>query len=153
MMTLEAKDVAGQTGRSQSLEMILPERQLTKPCLDFYIAAHSAIPALLARVEELEAKLDRWRNCFICIECGRGKVDGDGLCSTCGRDCLQFVDGRMIDNDIVNRLDALEDEADDATKLRALLRTACAIAAMHAPEKRDHDCIADLKRQGGIADE
>jgi uncharacterized protein (TIGR02302 family) len=31
VMTLEAKDVAGQTGRSQSLEMILPERQFTKP--------------------------------------------------------------------------------------------------------------------------
>jgi uncharacterized protein (TIGR02302 family) len=31
VMTLEAKDVAGQTGHSQSLEMILPERQFTKP--------------------------------------------------------------------------------------------------------------------------
>lgn len=31
MMTLEAKDVGGKTGRSQSVEMILPERAFTKP--------------------------------------------------------------------------------------------------------------------------
>ncbi len=30
-MTLEATDVAGQTGRSVSFEMILPERNFTKP--------------------------------------------------------------------------------------------------------------------------
>jgi uncharacterized protein (TIGR02302 family) len=31
MMTLEAKDVAGQTGRGESIEMVLPERRFTKP--------------------------------------------------------------------------------------------------------------------------
>lgn len=31
LMTLEAKDVAGQTGRSPAFEMILPERKFTKP--------------------------------------------------------------------------------------------------------------------------
>ncbi len=31
LMTLEAKDVAGQTGRSETIELVLPERQFKKP--------------------------------------------------------------------------------------------------------------------------
>ena len=37
-------------------------------------------------------------NRFDCAECGRAvKADEDGCCSSCGRDCAVFVDGKQID--------------------------------------------------------
>lgn len=63
----------------------------------------------MSDIDKLKAQLDHWHNCFICIECGRGKVDEDGCCATCGRDCLQFVDGKLLDDDIAARIDALEE--------------------------------------------
>lgn len=50
---------------------------------------------LRAIAPRLLAELDAWRNCFICPWCGRGAVDEDGLCVTCGGDCIGFEDGRI----------------------------------------------------------
>lgn len=41
------------------------------------------------------AKLARWTDCFICVECGRGKADEEGCCTTCGRDVLIVEGGKL----------------------------------------------------------
>lgn len=87
----------------------------------FAAGARSTLPAALDEIEQLRAKLDRWRNCFICLECGRGSVDEDGCCATCGRDSLQIVDGKIADTSIAARIDALDD---NDQKLRAELAEA-----------------------------
>ncbi len=62
--------------------------------------------AALAKIEAMRQELHAWRNCFICIECGRGAVDEDGCCTTCGRDALIFADGRLANRTYVDALEA-----------------------------------------------
>jgi hypothetical protein len=59
---------------------------------------------------ELRVELDRWKNCFICVECGRCASDEDGCCATCGRDVLGFIDGKLVHNKSV--VDAFDSGVD-----------------------------------------
>lgn len=56
------------------------------------------LATMTTRATAAELECEKWRNCFICLECGRGAADEDGCCTTCGRDCLIFADGRLITN-------------------------------------------------------
>jgi len=58
MMTLEAKDVAGQIGRSPSMEIVLPERPFTKPLARALIEQRKLLiedPRYADRVRTIEA--------------------------------------------------------------------------------------------------
>lgn len=64
---------------------------------DLLIERYSQLlAALRAQLATVERELEAWRNCFICLDCGRCKADEDGCCASCGRDCLFFADGKKI---------------------------------------------------------
>ncbi len=42
------------------------------------------------------AELASWKNCAVCPQCGRCAFDEDGCCATCGRDCIGFIDGKIV---------------------------------------------------------
>lgn len=65
------------------------------------------IDELAKERDEARAEVERWRNCFVCPECGRCAADEDGCCATCGRDCIAFEAGRIAIN-ISDHFDALE---------------------------------------------
>jgi hypothetical protein len=69
-----------------------------------------------------EAERDAWRDGFICLECGRGAADEDGCCTTCGRDCLIFADGRLVNDTFANTIEAAI-ERDTAEAIAAWLET------------------------------
>lgn len=49
---------------------------------------------------------DSWRNCLICMACGRCRIDEDGCCATCGRDCLMFDDGKLANGALIDNVEA-----------------------------------------------
>ncbi len=81
----------------------------------------------LAAVSDLE----RWQNCLICIECGRGKADEDGCCVTCGRDCLGFVDGKLVNTGVADHVDGVDKARRKAETerdaYRAVFEAACSV--------------------------
>jgi hypothetical protein len=62
-------------------------------------------------IATLTEERDRLHNGFCCIECGFGAVDEDGCCTTCGRDCLAFLNGKLKLTP-VSHFDAVEKERD-----------------------------------------
>lgn len=59
-------------------------------------ALREQIATVGAERDEARMQLEAWRNCFICPECGRGAVDEDWCCSTCGEDAMAFLDGKLF---------------------------------------------------------
>lgn len=118
----------------------MQERQLTQPCLDFYLAAHSAIPLLLARVEELEhlaaARMDTIDADY------RAQKQVEAELNNCECECDELVSERQ----------SLRIERD---QLRALLREACDIAGRLCTDSGNwkpsdvHD-IKRIRAEGGI---
>ena len=100
---------------------------------------------LKTRAELATGYVERWRNCFICIECGRTTADEDACCVMCGRDCMAFEDGKLV-HKIVDHYDAIERQA---VNLRAARDEACdgwercCDSAMHFGAR-----IAELRKVG-----
>lgn len=102
MLTLTGNDdrpvepqVAKRTGSGRHV-LTLEERIDHEADAAFIAASRQLVPALIAEVRRLSDDLERWRNAGICPNCGRGKFDEDGCCSTCGRDVIGFVDGKVV---------------------------------------------------------
>lgn len=92
-------------------------------------------------VRELRAtrgKAAKLLNCFICIECGRCAADEDGCCSTCGRDCLAFEDGRLVKTGFVEHIESLE----RAVTERDALKMELALIKDSATAPAEHDWLA-----------
>jgi hypothetical protein len=57
-------------------------------------------------LRQLLGELKLQKNMCVCIECGRCKIDEDGCCTTCGRDALLLEDGRLVNRDFGDNLEA-----------------------------------------------
>ena len=74
----------------------------------------------------LAAENEQILNCFICPSCGRGAADEDGCCTTCGRDCLVFEDGRLACPAPVDEAETERDQLRaDNERMRAVYEAAC----------------------------
>lgn len=108
-----------------------------------------SISSVLA--DSVAEDLERWRNCFICLECGRGAVDEDGCCTTCGRDSLLIIDGKIANTSIAAHIDALED---NDQKLRAELAEARMLARDAQIQSKDQDAaFQDARHELAIVNE
>lgn len=75
----------------------------------------------------LAAENEQILNCFICPSCGRGAADEDGCCTTCGRDCLVFEDGRLAYPAPVDEAETERDQLRaDNERMRAVYEAALA---------------------------
>lgn len=106
-------------------------------------------------------EIEGLQNCFICIDCGRCKVDEDGCCATCGRDCMGFENGRLVLK-IVDHVESLERAADELAamtkevgRLKSLLAETHDIATderwtSRPPEMRQEQLarLAEIRKSG-----
>lgn len=103
------------------------------------------------------AEVDRWRNCFICIECGRYAADEDGACSGCGRDLLCFINGMLMTDTVRVAFDMYERQAGELEAERDALRARAESSEKERDEltasvDRLRECLA-LYRSGRIGSE
>lgn len=95
------------------------------------------IASLTAERDAMRSKIERLDNCIICIDCGRCAADEDGCCVTCGRDCLGFVDGKLVKTGFVEHIESLERAAGERDAMRAVVEAAKAMRHVH------EGCVTD----------
>ncbi len=121
-----------------SLDMDNPRDENEALAIGIIESATKEVTRLKSEVKRLQGELDAWRNCFICIECGRGAADEDGCCTTCGRDAVCISDGKLFGT-LHEHFDGIEKEH---ARIRLVLKAAVALAHVEFGQDNGHEVVA-----------